>query len=197
MSVSPGQLVSQVETELRAFWSMPPAPGETPKARACTRNLVVIAATPRLADRWVSIVDDVVQALPARAIVVGLDPDAADGLEAVTTAVCTPGAGGGSAICSERVTVQARGASCTRLASCIDALCATDVPMTLVWLGRVHADDLVFAPLARSADRIILDASQGSLTDLARVVRWARLTPPGERPGIAVGSPGTELEFAL
>lgn len=184
MSASPGELLDRVERELRAFWSTPPVAGETPKARACTRNLVVIAATPELADRWVPIVDDVLLSIPARAIVVGLDPDGADGLDAVTTAVCAPG-DGGAATCSERVAVQARGAACTHLASFIEALCATDVPTTLVWLGRVHADDLVFAPLARDADRIVLDAAQGSLTDLARVVRWARQAPKGQAPGVA------------
>jgi glucose-6-phosphate dehydrogenase assembly protein OpcA len=195
VSTSPSQVLGRLDRELRAFWSMPPPPGETPKARACTRNLVVVAGTPELAEAWVSIVDDVVQAIPARAIVVGFDPDGADALEATTTAVCTPGESGGPAICSERVTLQAHGAVCARLASCVDALCVTDVPTTLVWLGRVHADDLVFAPLARDADRIILDAAQGSLSGLARVVRWARTDAPvgpwtgaraaGERPGVA------------
>jgi glucose-6-phosphate dehydrogenase assembly protein OpcA len=182
--MSPGELLDQVDRELRGFWSATPAGAETPKARACTRNLVVVAATPQLADRWVSIVDDVLLSIPARAIVVGLDPDGADGLEAVTTAVCVPGEGS-AATCSERVAIQARGAACTRLASVIETLCATDVPTTLVWLGRVHADDLVFAPLARGADRIVLDAAQGSLTDLARVVRWARQTPKRSSPGVA------------
>ena len=186
MSVSPGALLDQVDRELRAFWSTPPAAGELPKARACTRNLVVVAATQQVADRWIAIVDEVLQSIPARAIVVGLDPDGPDGLDAATTAVCTPGEGGGGPVCSERVAIQARGAGCNRLASFLETLCATDVPTTLVWLGRVHADDLVFAPLARDADRIILDAAQGSLTDLARVVRWAtRQGAASHRPGIA------------
>ena len=74
MTLSPGQVLARVEGELQAFWSSPPAPGETPKARACTRNLVVVAGTPEVAERWLPTVDDVLQAIPARAIVVGLDP---------------------------------------------------------------------------------------------------------------------------
>ena len=185
MNPSPGQVLGRVERELRAFWSSPPAPGETPKARACTRNLVVVAGTPGLADRWVAAVDVVLQAVPARAIVVGLDPDGADGLEATTSAVCTPGESGGPPVCSERVTLQARGAACARVASCVDTLCAADVPTTLVWLGRVHPDDLLFVPLARGADRVILDSAQGSVADVAHVVRWAGARPAGERPGVA------------
>ena len=185
MSLSPGQVLARVEGELHAFWSAPPEPGDTPMARACTRNLVVVAATPELADRWVVTVDDVLRTIPARAIVVGLDPDAPDGLEATTTAVCTPGESGGPSVCSERVTLQARGAACTRVASCVETLCATDVPTTLVWLGRVHADDLLFGPLARDADRVVLDSAQGSLGDLAHAVRWANAHSATERPGVA------------
>jgi len=186
VTLSPGQVLARVEGELQAFWSSPPAPGETPKARACTRNLVVVAGTPEVADRWLLTVDDVLQAIPARAIVVGLDPDAADGLSASATAVCTRGESGGPPICSERVTLQARGAACARVASCVETLCASDVPTTLVWLGRVHADDLLFAPLARDADRVVLDSAQGSLGDLAHLVRWASKAPArGERPGVA------------
>jgi glucose-6-phosphate dehydrogenase assembly protein OpcA len=79
----------------------------------------------------------------------------------------------------------ARGAACARLASLVDMLCLGDMPTTLVWIGRVHTDDPAFAPLARDADRIILDAGQGSLASLAQVIRWASLLPRGDRPGVA------------
>jgi glucose-6-phosphate dehydrogenase assembly protein OpcA len=174
-----------VDGELRALWSAAPARGELPKARACTMNLVVVAGSPELASRWVSIVDDVVQGIPARAIIVGLDPDAADGLEASVSAVCTPAPGGGSATCSERVTLAVRGGVCPRMPSVVRSLCVTDVPTTLVWLGRVHADDPTFAPLAPDAGRIVLDASEGSLASLANVVYWARARGKAERPGVA------------
>ena len=185
MNASPSRELDRVDRELRSFWSAPPAPGEAPKARASTRNIIVVAGTAELAASFSAVVDDVLQSIPARAIVVGLDPDGSDALEATTTAVCTPGAGGGPAICSERVTLQARGGVCARMASCVSTLCATDVPTTLIWLGRVHADDLLFAPLARDADRVILDSERGSLSDLAHLARWAAGLPLGERPGVA------------
>ncbi len=148
-------------------------------------NLVVVAATPGLAQEWTAIVDDVVRTVPARAIVVGLDPDGEDDLEASVSAVCTPGSEGGSVVCSERVTLVARGASCLRLPSCIEPMCATDVPMTLVWLARVHAHDPTFAPLAGQAARIVLDSARGSLGSTAYVARWARDRPERDRPGVA------------
>ena len=127
--------------------------------------------------------------MPARGLVVELDPDAEDSLEAETTQVCSPGSGGDPVVCSERVTLHARGAVSARVASIIDSLGVNDVPRTLVWLGRVHADDLVFGPLAAGVDRIILDTSRrsthGSLTDLAHAVRWAKTRDASSRPGIA------------
>jgi glucose-6-phosphate dehydrogenase assembly protein OpcA len=184
VTTSPSQVLQQIDAELRALWSTPPEPGEMPKARACTRNLVVVAGTPEVAERWLEVIDDVLTVIPARAIVVGLDLDGADGLEAEATAVCTPGESGGPAVCSERVKLVARGGTCARLASCVQTLCGSDVPTTLVWLGRVHADDPVFAPLASDADRVVLDAGQGSLAGLAQVVRWAGARALEERPGV-------------
>jgi glucose-6-phosphate dehydrogenase assembly protein OpcA len=185
MTEAPSQVLERIDRELRAFWAAPVAPNEPQKTRASTRNLIVVAGAPEVSEQWVSIVDEVLKVIPARAIVVGLDPDAPDALDGSTSAVCTPSEGGGPAVCSERVTLAVRGGLCTRLASCVDVLCATDVPTTLVWLGRVHVEDPTFAPLARDADRIILDAGQGSLAGLAQVVRWASARAAGERPGVA------------
>jgi glucose-6-phosphate dehydrogenase assembly protein OpcA len=181
----PSEALARVDAELRALGSIPPARGQTAQARACTMNLVVVAPTPERAASWLPVVDEVLQSLPARAIVVGLDPDGTDSLEAAATAICAPGDGGAPLVCSERVTLVARGGVCARLPSCVAALCSTDVPTTLVWLGRAHADDPAFEPLARDAARIVLDASEGSLGSLASVVYWTRARPEADRPGVA------------
>jgi glucose-6-phosphate dehydrogenase assembly protein OpcA len=185
MSGTASEVLTRVEEELRALWTGGSGPGEGLKSRACTMNLVVVAATPALAAQYVNVVDEVVTSVPSRAIVVGLDPDADDDLEASVSAVCTTDGGSANATCSERVTLVARGGLCRRLPSCVDALCATDVPMTLVWLARVHADDPTFAPLARNATRIVVDATQTSLATLSHVVRWAGTRPEEDRPGVA------------
>ena len=66
MSARPTEVLARIDNELRAIWSATPAPGEMPKARACTMNLVVVAASPDLANDWAPIVDDVLLAVPAR-----------------------------------------------------------------------------------------------------------------------------------
>ncbi len=185
MSETPREVLARVDEELRALWAAAPRPGEVPRARACTVNLIVVADSPALAEAFVPVVEDVVQSMPARALVVGLDPDGADGLEADVSAVCAPAPDGRGAVCSERVHFVARGAACVRVPSVLSTLCRSDVPTTLVWLGHVHADDPTFAPLARDAARIVLDAAHGSLASIANVVYWARARAAAERPGVA------------
>jgi glucose-6-phosphate dehydrogenase assembly protein OpcA len=182
---APARVLTYAQDELRALWSIPAGPGQPLRSRACTMNLVVVAPTPALAEEWVSVVDAAIKNVPARAIIVGLEPDGEDTLDATVSAVCSPDSRGeGAVICSERVTLVARGASCGRLSSSIGALSATDVPTTLVWLARVHADDPTFTPLAREASRIVLDTAHSSLASLAYVMRWARARPLRTRPGI-------------
>jgi glucose-6-phosphate dehydrogenase assembly protein OpcA len=178
-------VLARVEEELRALWSVPSGKTELVKSRACTMNLVVVAASPTLVAETVSVVDEVLEHVPARAVVVGLDPDAPDDLVASVSAVCAPAPTGGPAMCSERVTLFARGGVCRRLPSCVDTLCAADVPMTLVWLARVHVEDPCFAPLAGAASRVVLDSTGASLSSLSQVVRWARARPENDRPGVA------------
>jgi len=151
---------------------------------------VVVAANPAVAAAWRQILDDVVQSVPARAIVVGLEPDGPDGLDAEVSGVCAPSGGDGApAVCSEVVSLRARGAVCARVPSVVGSLCLSDVTTTLVWLGRVHTDDPAFAPLAADAGRIVLDASvsptTAALASLANVVYWVRARAVAERPGVA------------
>jgi glucose-6-phosphate dehydrogenase assembly protein OpcA len=124
----------------------------------------------------------VTRGVPARAIVVGLDPEAqTDALEGNTTAVC--GVGDLAGVCSERVRLRARGGVCARVASAVAALREPEMPTALVWLGRVHTDDEVFLALASDVQRVVLDTEYTSLASLLHLSRWANAAPG--RPHIA------------
>ncbi len=185
MSASPeaAKVLARADEELRALWSSAAAGAGAPRTRASTMNLVVVVAAPAPLAPWVAVVDEVLRGVPARALVVGLDPDGEDAIDAVVAPVCGPGAG--TLVCAERVTLRMRGAMCDRAASCVDALCSSDVPTTLVWLARARVEDPAFAPLARWSSRIVLEAANGSLSGLAHVVHWAAGRPSGERPGVS------------
>jgi glucose-6-phosphate dehydrogenase assembly protein OpcA len=177
-SISPpapaSAVLARVEKELRDIWAAPENPGELPKSRACTMNLVVVAGAREIASLYTSVVDEVTRSIPARAIIVALDPDAkGNALEADTTAVCAKSEGG-TVVCSERVRLVALGGACDRVGSAVEALCVPEIPTTVVWLGRVHVDDPVFLSIAANAQRIVLDTDYTSLTSLLHLARWAR-----------------------
>lgn len=168
MTTSVASVITGVETKLREIWV--PTPGEPTKARACTMNLVVVGA-PDVIQRYATVVDEVTAGIPARAILLGLDPEGETGLDADVSAVCGIGA---DATCSERITLRTGGAICGRAASIVDALRVPEIPTTVVWLGRVHVADPVFVGIAEEATRIVLDTEYTSLASLLSLARWTR-----------------------
>lgn len=169
--MTPNAVLNRTLRELAEIWSAPPSPGELPKCRACTMNLVVVSS-PDIAERYTPVVDDVTRGLPARAIVVSLEPGAPDALDADATAVCA--FGDAQAVCSERVTLRAGGRVCERIASAIDALCVPEMPTTLVWLGPIVASDPLFDAAADLAQRVVTDSEYTSLQSFLELARWSR-----------------------
>jgi glucose-6-phosphate dehydrogenase assembly protein OpcA len=172
-------VIGRIEKELRDIWT---TDANDPKSRAITMNLVVVAGSRELADRYVPVVDEVTRSVPARAIVVSLDTESISrALEGEATAVCSPGDSG--AVCSERIRLFATGQVCARVGSAVEALCVPEIPTAVVWLGRVHTEDPIFVSVAKDAQRIVLDTEFTSLTSLMGVARWARAD--ATRPKIA------------
>ena len=175
-------VIARIEKELREIWDVPVAPGEAPRTRVCTMNLVVVASSRVLADRYIAVVDEVTSVIPARAIVVALEPDAPGAtLDGEATAVFGGEAQGAAA--SERVRLIATGSTCARVASAVETLCVPEIPTTRVWLGRVHVDDPVFLALANRSERVVLDTEYTSLHSLMKLAGWARAEK--ERPAVA------------
>ncbi len=163
-------VIARVEKELRDLWEAP-APGEPMKSRVCTMNLVVVTSSQEISQRYLPIVDEVSQAIPSRAILVTMTPDAAEAsLEGHATAICAVD----NRTCSERVTLFASGAACARVGSAVEALMVPELPTTLIWLGRVHVDDPIFREIATDAQRVVLDTDYTSLTSLLSLSKWAR-----------------------
>jgi glucose-6-phosphate dehydrogenase assembly protein OpcA len=184
-SVAPptSSVLARIEKELREMWTAPAQPGEAPKSRICTMNLVVAAGTRDLADRYTPVLDEVTSSIPSRAILVALDPESpVNALEGDASAVCSLGEGG-TKLCSERVRLNASGSVCVRVGSTVDALLVPEIPTTLVWLGRVHVEDAVFLSMANQAHRVVLDTEYTSLASLLQLARWKREEPG--RPALA------------
>jgi glucose-6-phosphate dehydrogenase assembly protein OpcA len=168
-------VIQRLENDLRALWTTPVKAGDPVKSRVCTMNLVVVAQSRELAERYTPVVDDVTASVPARAILVALEPEAPSAaLEGEATAVCSLAAGAEGALCSERIRLYASGSTCARVGSAVEALAMPELPTVLVWLGRVHTDDPVFVSLASDAQRVILDTEYTSLSSLVKLAAWAR-----------------------
>lgn len=167
--MSVGAVLADVESKLRDIWL--PTPGEPTKARACTMNLVIVGS-PAIVDRYQSVVDEVTSNIPARAILLSLEPEGPEGLAAEVSAVCGIGA---DATCSERIRLRVSGAIAARSASIVEALAVPELPTSVVWLGRVHVGDPVFVGLASEATRVVLDTEYTSLASLLSLSRWARV----------------------
>ncbi len=181
---SASAVVGRLQKELSSLYAAPDVERGTipPRARACTMNLVVVAGSREIAERYTAVVDEVTRSIPSRAIITALDPTTeASSLAGDVEAVCS--AEGGTQVCSERVRLFATGPQCDRIPSCVDAFLVPEIPTALVWLGRVHVTDPVFLALSTSATRILIDSEYTTLASLLHLGSWARAKADG--PAIA------------
>jgi glucose-6-phosphate dehydrogenase assembly protein OpcA len=165
-----GVNVSAIEKELAALWRQ--ASADKQVTRACSWNLVVL--TPDEATYAITkpVLDDVVRDVPSRALV--LKPRAfssggpAREIEAWVSANCQVAPGGGKLLCTEEITVEARGAEGhAHLAGLIRALNVPDVPTALWWAGAPPTDASAVRLLAAGVDRLIYDAGSFSAEEAA------------------------------
>ncbi len=166
-------VLAKIEKELRAI-------GEArgPATRILSMNLVVVAESIDLATRYTQVVDEVSASLLARAIVVGLDPGSREGgLEGSAVQVAAPDVGNDAF--TERVSLTARGQTCLRIPSILEALRVPEVPIALVWLGRLHPNDAVFEQIAERADRVLIDSEFTSVSNIVGLSAYARNRPEG------------------
>jgi len=182
--------VKALGKELRRLWEetaeAPSAGGRTGSpvlTRACTRNLVVLAANAEEAARATEVVGGVADRHPTRAFIVcpaagnGDDPD---GLRAYLEARCIQRGGGRQVVC-EQITLEVGVRARRRAAGTIVPLLVPDLPVFVWVMGDVAWDDELLSRLLAVADRLVVDSRRAKdvgalLTDLAadrREGRWA------------------------
>lgn len=93
----------------------------------------------------------------------GGDPGAASGIRAWISANCHLAPEGGKEICSEEVTIAARGRAVDEAPSVVLTLLSPDVPTALLVTGPLPAraaDEPALAKIARACDRLIVDSGR-------------------------------------
>ena len=153
--------VGRIEAELAALWrrAAESRPGMIPNAvtRACLWNLVVRVHGDAEFAHAKNVIDDLAQRIPARTIVMRIEPEGPDGLRAWVEANWRRREGGGPASGSDEVTLWASGRGVEQVPSLVRALLYSDAPTALYYAGALPAGGPVARELVHQTDRLIVD----------------------------------------
>ena len=153
--------VGRIEAELAALWrrAAEARPGQIPKAvtRACLWNLVVRVRGEAEFVHAKKVIDDLAQRIPARTIVMRIEPDQPDSLRAWVEANWRRSEGGGPASGSDEVTLWASGKAAERVPSLVRSLLYTDAPTAMFWTAALPSTGPLVRELVHQADRLIVD----------------------------------------
>ncbi|MFN0149578.1 MAG: glucose-6-phosphate dehydrogenase assembly protein OpcA [bacterium] len=200
--------VSAIDRELSELWRSAAdahASGElSAVVRACLVNLIIWAPLERDAERLRELAARLSLLVPARVVHVRAERGAAEGdvasddsgIRAWISANCHLAPEGGKEICSEEVTIAARGRAVDEMPSVVLTLLSPDVPTALLVTGPLPArveDEPALAKIAQTCDRLIVDSGRSSdaayferLAGIARALpargtlgdlAWRRLSP--------------------
>jgi glucose-6-phosphate dehydrogenase assembly protein OpcA len=154
--------VDSVTKELSRLWGdisnqVEERTGQIP-LRTSILTLVIVAQGPAEARTARATLEQLVEQMPSRAIVIELGPSGTQ-IEAHVTAHCRA-LDGGQAACYEVIELKAPSDRIGALPSLLVPLELFDVPSFMWWVGSVDFDSFLFHKLAASAERIIIDTSR-------------------------------------
>ena len=164
--------VAAIERDLASLWRKASAAGaEHSVTRACSWNLVVHATSDAELARAKALADALVAVVPSRTLVLNERANGAGHeVEAFVTANCRVMPGGGKLVCTEEITIEARGRGSDHLPSLTRALLVPDIPTAVLWAGVPPHAPLV-DELLTVADRLVLDTTRLGAAGLERVER--------------------------
>ena len=160
--------VGAIERDLAALWRKA-SQADASVTRACSWNLVVAVSSDEELRRARVLVEALVAQVPSRTVVLDHRPGApGPELEAFVTANCRLNPGGGKMVCTEEITIQARGRGGELLPSLLRALLVPDINSAVMWADLPHATG-VLDDLLGGVERVVLDSTRAS--ELALVER--------------------------
>jgi glucose-6-phosphate dehydrogenase assembly protein OpcA len=160
--------VAAIERDLAALWRKANT-GSVSVTRACSWNLVVHTSTDAEFKQAQPLADALLASVPSRTVVLNDRPNATGTeIEAFVTANCKMLPGGGKLVCTEEITIEARGRGGEHLPSLLRALLVPDIPSAVLW-SDLPPNNAMVAELLVGVDRVILDSTRA--TELFRVER--------------------------
>jgi glucose-6-phosphate dehydrogenase assembly protein OpcA len=200
--------VGAIERDLASLWRKA-SQADATVSRACSWNLVVSVGTDAELVRGKALVDALVAVVPSRTVVVNHRPGASGPeLEAYVTANCRLNPGGGKMVCTEEITIEARGRGGELLPALLRALLVPDIPSAVLWAGLPHTS-AVMDDLLIGAERVVLDSTRADeLTQVERLgpkvtsrvadLNWLRGSPLRRVVAVAFdGANETPMLFRL
>ena len=175
-----------VERELASLWRVAGKGTETsaPVTRACLLNVVALLEEREgregfgAADVLQGWIDELPRHVAARSVIVRSQPNPSGKteLQSWISANCIIAEGGGKLVCSEEVTVAARGDADHHIPGLARALLVPGLPTSVLFSGIPHG--ALADPVLRLADRVITDVDASShqepLAPLGRITRDGR-----------------------
>jgi len=189
--------VAELEAELSALWrsAADDSTGKTAVTRACTLTLLIYVESDEAAYEVNNLVAEVTRQNPCRTIIMRLEPEASpSGFEAWVSAHCHLPLAGEKQVCSEQITIRARGEAVQGLASLVLPLTVSGLPIFLWWRAGSFSPPSYLDQILRVTQHVIVDTARFQpggmhLKELAEWSRkvagkvqvtdlnWARLTP--------------------
>lgn len=188
--------LSQIEEELEALLGGPEEDQAPRRTFARALTLAIYCDGSDSPDAMDELVGNIITRYSARAIVIRPEPDAEQAeLEAWIRTHCLTRGEGETQICSEQITLNARGDSIKHLHLNVLNLRLGNLPLVIWWRGQPDLENPLFVELLKSGDQVILDSACFSTPTLqlgglvsklvkesaGRVpfgdINWARLTP--------------------
>jgi glucose-6-phosphate dehydrogenase assembly protein OpcA len=152
--------LGQVEQELARQLNGVKAPGEAPVQMARLSNLVIFCRGPEQVDAIAAEAPAIIAIHPARVLLLVGEPSGEAGPVTASVATWCQRGRGGLHICSEQVTLRARGAAVEHLPFAVRGLLVGDLPINLWWAANeppALAGSFLY-DLAEQAQQIIYDS---------------------------------------
>lgn len=186
-----------VERELASLWQSAgqQTEGSAPVTRACLLNVVaILEERPNLegygsADRLQAAIDELPRHVAARSLVVRnqRDQEGQQRLESWISANCIIAEGGGKLVCSEEVTIAARGGADRHVPGVARALLVPSLPTCVLYAGIPYG--ALADPLLQLADRVVSDVD--ATFHPRPLPPLTRITRDGRHDGMDLGWVGT------
>ena len=158
--VSDQVTLKDVERELSRRMKAVQGPGESPILRACMSNLIVYCDRPEVAEQVTQEIPEIVASHPARVLLLIAEPGSEAGDLITTVGVRGRVVDPGRWVCSELVTLHAKGRAAERLPFAVRGLLIGDLPTNLWWAAPQPpsmAGPLLY-DLAEHVQQIIYDS---------------------------------------